>query len=344
MKKQERIILTAYLKEHIREAVIYGAIVVILLGLAGLYEYEKAIENMSYAAVLIAFFGAVYGVWDYFCYRKKCRLLVDAFAKRGERLDYLPERSSYPEKLYRELVGAAEEEARDVISEYDAKKRDIDDYYTMWTHQIKTPIAALRLLLQDEKQPLEELFKIEQYAEMALHYARLDSLSSDFLFKTQNIEAIVKQAVKKYSILFIGSGLQFSLENFSAQAVTDEKWLTFVVEQLLSNAIKYTPDGQIRIYGLDDGKTEIREHDAHKEAAYLVIEDSGIGIREEDLPRIFERGFTGYNGRFDGKSTGIGLYLCKQILDRLSHTIQVESRVGKGTKVILGFARTDHVT
>ena len=344
MKKQERIILTAYLKEHIREAVIYGAIVVILLGLAGLYEYEKAIENMSYASVLIAFFGAVYGVWDYFCYRKKCRLLIDAFAKRGERLDYLPESRSYPEKLYRELVGAAEEEARDVISEYDAKKRDIDDYYTMWTHQIKTPIAALRLLLQDEKQPLEELFKIEQYAEMALHYARLDSLSSDFLFKTQNIEAIVKQAVKKYSILFIGSGLQFSLENFSAQAVTDEKWLAFVVEQLLSNAIKYTPDGQIRIYGLDDGKTEIQEHDAHKEAAYLVIEDSGIGIREEDLPRIFERGFTGYNGRFDGKSTGIGLYLCKQILDRLSHTIQVESRVGKGTKVILGFARTDHVT
>lgn len=344
MKKQERIILTAYLKEHIREAVIYGAIVVILLGLAGLYEYEKAIENMSYAAVLIAFFGAVYGVWDYFCYRKKCRLLIDAFAKRGERLDYLPESRSYPEKLYRELVGAAEEEARDVILEYDAKKRDIDDYYTMWTHQIKTPIAALRLLLQDEKQPLEELFKIEQYAEMALHYARLDSLSSDFLFKTQNIEAIVKQAVKKYSILFIGSGLQFSLENFSAQAVTDEKWLAFVVEQLLSNAIKYTPDGQIRIYGLDDGKTEIQEHDAHKEAAYLVIEDSGIGIREEDLPRIFERGFTGYNGRFDGKSTGIGLYLCKQILDRLSLTIQVESRVGKGTKVILGFARTDHVT
>ncbi len=271
-------------------------------------------------------------------------MLIDAFAKRGERLDYLPESRSYPEKLYRELVGAAEEEARDVISEYDAKKRDIDDYYTMWTHQIKTPIAALRLLLQDEKQPLEELFKIEQYAEMALHYARLDSLSSDFLFKTQNIEAIVKQAVKKYSILFIGSGLQFSLENFSAQAVTDEKWLAFVVEQLLSNAIKYTPDGQIRIYGLDDGKTEIQEHDAHKEAAYLVIEDSGIGIREEDLPRIFERGFTGYNGRFDGKSTGIGLYLCKQILDRLSHTIQVESRVGKGTKVILGFARTDHVT
>ena len=89
---------------------------------------------------------------------------------------------------------------------------------------------------------------------------------------------------------------------------------------------------------------EKQEHDAHKEAAYLVIEDSGIGIREEDLPRIFERGFTGYNGRFDGKSTGIGLYLCKQILDRLSHTIQVESRVGKGTKVILGFARTDHVT
>ena len=276
----------------------------------------------------------MFGIWDYTCYRKKCLLLLIVLEK-GEEQDYhLPEGSSYIEKLYQEMVAAAEREKRRTISEYDEKKRDMADHYTMWTHQIKTPIAAQRLLLQNEKRPLEELFKIEQYAEMALHYARLDSLSSDLLFQTQNIYGIIKQAVKKYSILFIGSGLSFEMEEFAVRAITDEKWLSFVIEQVLSNALKYTPHGKIHIYGLDrQGK------ETNGQAFYVVIEDTGIGIRQEDLPRIFERGFTGYNGRLDKKSTGIGLYLCKQILDKLSHTIQVESRMGEGTKVILGFVQ-----
>lgn len=338
MKKREGAILAAYLKERIKNVVIYGAIVAIFLAIAGLYEYGEVLRNISYAALLIAFFGAVYGVWNYAGYRKKCILLLEAFHRSGERAAFLPESSSYPERLYRELLGIVEAEARDTISEFDEKKRDTEDYFTMWTHQIKTPIAALRLLLQDEKQSLEELFKIEQYAEMALHYARLESLSSDYLFEERDILEIVKQAVKKYAILFIGSGLSFSLDEFSIRAVTDEKWLTFVIEQLLSNAIKYTPGGQIRIYGSDENDVGTQTG-AEKEAFYVIIEDTGIGIREEDLPRIFEKGFTGYNGRLDKKSTGIGLYLCKQILDRLSHTIRVESQVGKGTRVILGLAR-----
>ena len=284
--------------------------------------------------MLIAFFGMLYGIWDYAVYRKKCISLISAVKKRGERTLYLPDSKSYMDELYRQIIAAMEEEERCFISEYDEMKRDMADYYTMWIHQIKTPIAALRLLLKEEKQPREELFKIEQYAEMALHYARLDSLSSDLAFRTQDIYEMVKHAVKKYSIFFIGSGLSFQLEECSIHAVTDEKWLTFVIEQILSNAIKYTQGGGIHIYGLDKAgeKTD-------GEASYLVIEDSGIGIREEDLPRIFERGFTGYNGRLDKKSTGIGLYLCRQILDKLSHTIQVESHIGQGTKVTLGFVQ-----
>ena len=121
------------------------------------------------------------------------------------------------------------------------------------------------------------------------------------------------------------------MEEFSAQAVTDEKWLSFVFEQILSNALKYTHEGGIRIYGLDENGEKTQAA-----ASFVVFEDSGIGIREEDLPRIFERGFTGHNGRLDKKSTGIGLYLCRQILDRLSHTIRVESRIGEGTRVIVG--------
>lgn len=333
------LIIKAYIKEHFRAFVLYVLIVTALLGVAGLYRYEDAVRNMSYAVLLIAFFGLLYGIWDYVRYRKKCVLLMDAIKRSGERALFLPDNISYADGLYRQIIAAIEEEERSLISEYDEKKQDMADYYTMWIHQIKTPIAALRLLLREEKQPLEELFKIEQYAEMALHYARLDSLSSDLAFHRYDIYEMVKNAVKKYSILFIGSGLSFQLEECSIYAVTDEKWLTFVIEQILSNALKYTSDGSIHIYGLD-----MAGEKTCGEASYLVIEDSGIGIREEDLPRIFERGFTGYNGRLDKKSTGIGLYLCRQILDRLTHTIQVESHIGQGTKVTLGFIQNDNVT
>lgn len=334
--KQESRIFGAYLKEHFRVVILYGMAVLIMLGMAALYDYKTVLRNMLYGAFLAVFCGALCGVWDYFRYRRKCRTLQEVLAKSGERASALPEPDSYPERLYREITNVIEMEEKEALSEYDEKKRDMADYYMMWTHQIKTPIAALRLLLQGEKQRLEELFKIEQYAEMALHYARLDSISADLLFQTQDVAAILRAAVRKYSILFIGSGLDFRLEEFSAHAVTDEKWLSFVFEQILSNALKYTSDGAIQIYGLDRQGEKTSE-----EAAFVVIEDSGIGIREEDLPRIFERGFTGHNGRLDKRSTGIGLYLCRQILDRLAHTIRVESRMGEGTKVIVGFGREE---
>ena len=336
MKLQEKMIFGSYLKEHIRAVILYGFIVLTLLGMAGLYDYNGAVRNMSYAVFLIAFFGVLYGVWDYIRYRRKCIMLYHAIDRSGERSACLPEGNSYIDELYRQMIESVEAEERGFQTEYDEKKKDMADYYTMWTHQIKTPIAAIRLLLQGEKQPLEELFKIEQYVEMALHYARLDSISSDLLFQTQDVYAVIKQAVKKYSVLFIGSGLSFTMEEFSVRAVTDEKWLSFVFEQILSNALKYTHEGGIQIYGLDENGEKTRE-----EAFFVVFEDSGSGIREEDLPRIFERGFTGYNGRLDKKSTGIGLYLCKQILDRLSHTIRVESRMGEGTRVIVGFFREE---
>ncbi len=273
---------------------------------------------------------------------------------RREESDYdLPGPTGLKESLYYDIVCEAGKERRRLVTELDCRRNDMADYYTMWIHQIKTPIAALHLLCQrmaeegvgeggDEerqgrcaaRQALEELFKIEQYAEMALHYARLDSMSSDMLFKNYDINAIIRHAVKKYGVLFIGSGLSFFMGEFECRAVTDEKWFGFVVEQVLANALKYTNEGGIRIYGADaEGK------ECGKDVSYIVIEDTGIGICESDLPRIFERGFTGYNGRMDKKSTGIGLYLCKEIMSKLSHTIEVESKEGEGTKVILGLKR-----
>lgn len=329
--------IRSYIREHLKTAAAYGGVAAILYAVAGLYGYTGVFQNMSYALLLIAFFGLCAWIWGFFRYTSDCQKLLQAAGREeiGER--DLPSAGSFREQCYQEIIRQEEEQKRQVIFEYDEKKRDVGDYYTMWTHQIKTPIAALRLLLQGMEeetsgQALEELFKIEQYAEMALHYARLNSLSSDLLLEPCDICRIVKQTVKKYSVLFIGSGLSFSMEEFTCQAVTDEKWLSFVIGQILSNALKYTRKGGIHIYGENAAGQKMDSG-----AVSLVIEDTGIGISESDLPRIFERGFTGYNGRLDKKSTGIGLYLSRKILDRLSHTIRVESRLKEGTKVTVGF-------
>ena len=199
----------------------------------------------------------------------------------------------------------------------------------MWTHQIKTPIAAMRLLLQEEDTPFSremqsELFQTEQYVQMALQYLRMEKMTSDLVFARYDLDALIRQAVRKYAPLFIRRKIILSYEPVHCEVLTDEKWLVFVLEQILSNALKYTKSGSIHIYLLPDAPKT------------LVIEDTGIGIAPEDLPRIFEKGYTGCNGRADKRSTGIGLYLCRQIMEKLSHTIRIESEMGVGTKVYLG--------
>ncbi len=337
-----------YVKERSLWLALPAVIILMFLAVAGLYGYDIVVRNMLYAMYVSLFFMTVACAADFFLYCKRYRQLEEAMEAGGENDYRLPAAKGAEECLYHAMVHSAREENRRLISELDEKAADMADYYTMWIHQIKTPIAALRLLQQRmeeesgaegkerRKQAAEELFKIEQYAEMALHYARLDSMSGDMLLKKYDISVIMKRAVKKYSVLFIGSGLSFSMEDFACRAVTDEKWLGFVIEQLLANALKYTNTGGICIYGADgSGKKR------NKAVDYVVIEDTGIGIRAEDLPRIFDKGFTGYNGRMDRKSTGIGLYLCRKIMQRLGHTMETKSEEGKGTRVILGFGQEE---
>lgn len=348
-KEINRQIRWSYLKDRYKILCAYGAVVVLFYAIAALYDYRQVLRNMFYAVELGLFFGLLFVLIDYRKYRGRCITLFQALQKEGDRVSGMPEVGSLPEMLYRQLLMKEEDEKRKLLTRYDEKQKDMADYYTMWTHQIKTPIAALRLLLQNEEgmergqdeaqrqRESEELFKIEQYTQMALYFARLDSPSSDFVFKKYNVNEIVKQAVRKYSVLFLHSGLSFRMDEFEIKVVTDEKWLCFVVEQVFSNALKYTHQGGIAIYGSDaEGNPE------KGKVTYLTIEDTGIGIRESDMPRIFERGFTGYNGRLDKKATGLGLYLCSQIMRRMRHTIQVKSELGVGTKVILGFAQGEY--
>ena len=205
------------------------------------------------------------------------------------------------------------------------------DYYTVWAHQIKTPIAAMRLTLQNEDTPLtrkltNDLYRIEQYVEMVLTFLRLNSDSTDYVFKEYDLDNIVKSAVKKFSSEFIGRKLRLIYDPLNTSVITDEKWLSFVIEQVLSNALKYTPSGSITI-SLVGEKT-------------LRIEDTGIGIAPSDLPRIFENGYTGFNGRTDKKASGIGLYLCRRVCNNLGHTITANSTVDVGTAIDIDLTQT----
>lgn len=245
------------------------------------------------------------------------------------------------EQDYQNIIKNLKEQNSELKSQERIFKQEMSDYYSMWVHQIKTPIAAMHVLQQtlEEEYPEQkyikeiklELFKIEQYVEMMLTYLRMGEMSGDLKFEKYSLDAIVRQVIRKYSQMFILRKIHLQYAKTSQCIVTDEKWLQFVLEQVLSNALKYTKDGgMIFIY------TEEKEN-----KKCLVIEDSGIGIWAEDLPRVFEKGFTGYNGRADKKSTGIGLYMCKKIMERLNHQIWIESEIDKGTKVYLDLAREE---
>lgn len=326
--------LSAYLKKQ-RKVIGIFFIFSIIFSIV-FYLYRLKVEAVGYAALLCMVLGLFLMIVDFVFYWKKHKTLERIYGNIDVLLETLPTPMDLLEENYQELLIKLEEEKVQLISKSDAEKTDLLDYYTLWVHQIKTPIAAMHLLLETEafkeKQYVHiELFKIEQYVEMVLQSLRFFSDTSDFVLKRYQLEEIVRQAVRKHAKIFIGKKLSLDFSAFSCEVVTDEKWLLFVIEQILSNALKYTKAGKISIY-LDE-----------KEEKTLVIEDTGIGIYPEDLPRVCEKGFTGYNGRNDKKSTGIGLYLSKQILNKMNHSIKIESEVGKGTKVEIGLKNKETV-
>lgn len=312
--------------------------IVVIFGIL-FYLYDIPFDAIIYGCELSFVWSAVCLFIDFYKYYKRHKLLHINREQFFDDAEQLPEHMDIIEYDYQELAKELYQEKQELISKNRIAKKELLDYYGMWVHQIKTPIAALDILLQntermlyqlDEKEMMleaisvsdmkMELFKIEQYVEMALNYLRVEDISSDLVFKKHELDDMVRQVIRKYAKIFISKKIKIDFKPTKACIVTDEKWFIFVLEQIISNALKYTKKGQISIY--------------MKEKA-LVIEDTGIGIPAEDLPRIFEKGFTGYNGRENKKSTGIGLYLCKNIMDKLQWNITVDSEVGSGTKIYL---------
>lgn len=311
-----------YLRGNKRIFLISGLYLLIFAG--SFFLYHLPVAAVMYPAALCLGIGSVICIFDFMRVRREHETLQRIKGIIDVMNEEFPGTDKIKEEDYQEIIRLMKEEYRAYRIENVGKYSDMVEYYTVWVHQIKTPIASMRLHLQNEDTALSrkltsDLHRIEQYVEMVLTFLRLNSESTDYVIKEYDLDKIVRQSVKKFSSEFIGNRLSLIYEPLNTTVVTDEKWLSFVIEQVLSNALKYTPSGNITI-SLIGEKT-------------LRIEDTGIGIAPEDLPRIFENGYTGYNGRTDRKASGIGLYLCKRICTNLGHKITASSTVDVGTVI-----------
>ena len=282
--------------------------------------YHLPLEAVLYPAALCVLLGILALIIDFIRVRRRHEVL------RGlKELDSeLPEVRDIEAADYREIVRLLREANREARTRSETDMAAMVDYYTLWVHQIKTPIAAMRLRLQEEdsalsRSLLSDLGRIERYVSMVLTYLRLENGATDYVIKETELDSVIRPVLRQFAGEFISRKLKLEYEPITAGVLTDAKWLSFVVEQVVSNALKYTPQGSVSI--------------TLEEPSTLVIRDTGIGIPPEDLPRVFERNYTGLAGRADTRASGIGLSLCKRVCDSLGHTISLESVPGEGTAV-----------
>lgn len=305
-------------------------------------------QDLVYAAVLDAMIIIITVLAGFLGYSSKVKALSNALERPVEEQAQLPEATDDVEMLYHRLLENQSIARNESESSAAIRQSQMRDYYSMWVHQIKTPISAMKLLLEAEREELgqlicddeqsqcllsdnmdsfeDELFRIEEYVSMALQYQRVSSTENDFVLEKVSVDGVIRDTIKKYAKIMIRRHIGMNYSGTVQEVYTDGKWLAFMLEQILSNAIKYTPQGVVTIETAEE-----------KDRFFITIKDTGIGIKAEDLPRVFEKGYTGYNGHADKKATGIGLYLCRQMADKLGHTIRMESEIGKGTKVWIGF-------
>ena len=220
-----------------------------------------------------------------------------------------------------EKIEELEKQIENMRNDYISWQKDIQEYFSMWVHQIKTPITCLEILTEDNKEMKMQLKSIDNYTNMAINYLKLNLHEKDMDISAVDVDNLLNMLIKKYSLLFINSHISLDFRKNGLKCITDSKWLSVLLEQILSNAIKYSENSQII---LDSFKKD--------NSVVILIEDHGIGIPEEDINRIFDKGYSGFNGRLKQKSSGLGLYLAKSIADKLEITLKVDSTVGQGSK------------
>lgn len=315
-----------YLRERIGVILLLAGIFAVLFVSFSLFRLPPVavLYPLGLCVILICVFLAA----DYLRFSRRHKMLSDYGGAETE----LPEAVTMEGEDYRRIALASQDLRRAEKTDSEARMNAMSDYYTLWAHQIKTPIAAMRLRFQEQdtgeaRSTLADLGRIERYVEMALTYLRLEGDGTDYVIRNCDLDAILQSVFKEFAGEFISRRLKLDYRPTSASVLTDEKWLRFVIGQILSNALKYTPSGTISVF--------------LEEPGVLCIRDTGIGIPPEDLPRIFERSYTGLAGRADWRASGIGLYLCKRICDNLGHSISVSSQIGEGTAVRIDLSSKD---
>lgn len=317
-------IFMSYLKDRKNQLLSY----VFLLLAAGAIHFLfdiPALDNL-YILLVWTILISCFLLPDSISYFRKAKELIRIRETIEASLTPPKQEGTLPEQL---LISSCErlcQTLRAVENTHELQRQEMLSYYTLWVHQVKTPLAAMRLILESEygdsgASLFQELFKVERYVDMVLGYLRLPGIHEDLQPEPVHMDILVRKVVKKFAPLFIYQKLTVEIQEFSNVIISDEKWLGFILEQLLSNALKYTEAGSITI--------------AMNHRDVLTIRDTGMGIAPEDLPRIFHRGFTGKNGRLSSSSSGLGLYLVHEISQRLAIPVSIQSTLGEGTTVSL---------
>lgn len=291
--------------------------------------FGMPLRMLWYPYALCILIGLVFLIIGYRRQRRICSELRTIAGLQAHLMDELPEPLSPEAAEYQRIIHTLCVADMQRQEQFHRKYSDMIDYYTAWAHQIKTPIAAMKLSFQNEdsalaRQSLNELKRIDQYVDMVMTYLKLESEDLDYVIREHNLDDIIRPVVRSFAGEFIDRRISLEYDPIDMTVLTDDKWIAFVIGQVLSNALKYTQEGTVSI---------------RMDGTCLCISDTGIGIEPSDLPRIFEKGFTGYNGRKDKRASGIGLYLCRRICDNLGHRISAESAVSRGTTIQIDLTR-----
>lgn len=279
-------------------------------------------------------------------------MLIEYYSKKSyynnllEKLDELDQKYLLSEviskanfqdgNLFKAILEETGKSMLENVNKYKYAQEDYKEYIELWIHEIKTPIAASKLIIENNKNEItknieEELDKIENYTEQALYYARSNTVEKDYIITKTNLKDIVNMSIIKNKTTILNNKFELNIHDLEKQVYTDSKWVVFILNQVIQNSIKYSQNENqsIEIYA-----------EEQKEKVTLYIKDNGLGIKKSELSRVFEKGFTGENGRIIGKkSTGIGLYLCKKLCDKLQLAININAEQNVGTEVTIVFPK-----
>lgn len=299
------------------------------------------IVRMNFGIILLVFaiwFGPIvaYMIIEYIKFKNYYNELIDTSEKLDRKYlisEVIKEPNFIEGKIMYEILKDSNRDMQEHVKYYKNIQKEYQEYVETWVHEIKTPIASTMLVVENNEETIPsnikyELRKVENYVEQALYYSRSNDVSKDYIVKSFNIEDVVRKVIKRNASDFINKRISIDIENTKGVVHSDPKWVEFIINQIIGNSIKYskTKKPKVTIYTTENENNTI-----------LTIKDNGVGISEKDLKRVFEKGFTGENGRVYGKSTGIGLYLCKKLCKKLGLGLKLTSTEKEGTEIKLIF-------